>query len=219
MRAYTKKIINPFLQFWFKKYYKKPRKFRYENLEILVHPEVFPPHFTISTKIILNFIKKLNLQDKTFLELGCGSGIISLYASSKGALVTATDINQIALNSLNKAKNKNQLKLEVLHSDLFENLTSHTFDYIVVNPPYYPKHPESTKDQAWFCGENFEYFQEFFKQLVKRTDLKNVIMILSQDCNLEEIKKIGVNNSFKMNIILEKTVALEKNYIFEIVKI
>ena len=95
MRAFIKRIIDPFIQFWFKKYYKKPRRFRYADLEVLVYPEVFPPHFTFSTKILLNYIKELDMEGKTFLELGCGSGIISLFASSKGAKVTATDINEL----------------------------------------------------------------------------------------------------------------------------
>ena len=66
---------------------------------------MFPPHYTISTKILLDYISNLDLKNKTLLELGCGSGIISLFAASKGALVTASDINKKALKALeNSAK-------------------------------------------------------------------------------------------------------------------
>ena len=97
MRAFLKKITHPFLKLGLRLYYWKPRTFCYDDICIKVHPDVFPPHLTFSTKILLDFISELNLENKTFLELGCGSGIISLLAAKKGANVTASDINQTAL--------------------------------------------------------------------------------------------------------------------------
>ncbi|MDC1162236.1 methyltransferase [Tenacibaculum sp.] len=218
MRAFIKRIIDPFIQFWFKKYYKKPRKFRYADIEVLVHPEVFPPHFTFSTKILLNYIKELDLEGKTFLELGCGSGIISLFASSKGAKVTATDINKIALNALENAKVKNHIELDVLYSDLFENISKKQFDFIFINPPYYPRKPKNDQEKAWFCGEEFEYFQRLFQQISKRTFNEDIYMILSQDCNLKRIFKISNNNNLTHICIDEKKVSGEKNYLYKIEK-
>ena len=84
MKPRLKKITSPFLQWWFKKYYSKPRSFSYQDIDITISPGVFPPQYTFSTKILLKFLETLNLQGKTFLELGCGSGIISLYAAKKG---------------------------------------------------------------------------------------------------------------------------------------
>ncbi|WP_163111277.1 methyltransferase, partial [Acinetobacter baumannii] len=70
------------------------------DITIKIHPDVFPPQLTFSTKILLDFVNEMNLDNKTFLELGCGSGIISLLAAKKKALVTASDINQTALDYL-----------------------------------------------------------------------------------------------------------------------
>lgn len=83
MRSFIKKITHPFLKFGLKLYYFKPRKYCYETICVKVHSDVFPPHLTFSTKILLDFIKPLELKNKTFLELGCGSGIISLLAAKK----------------------------------------------------------------------------------------------------------------------------------------
>ena len=80
----------------------------------------------------------MNLKNKSFLELGCGSGIISLLASKRGAKVTASDINQTALDYLATNASKNELAVKTVFSDLFQNLENQTFDYIVVNPPYNP---------------------------------------------------------------------------------
>lgn len=215
MRTFLKKITHPFLKIIAKAYFYKPRNYSYKGVTAIVHPEVFPPHYTLSTKILLDFIDELDLKNNSFLELGCGSGIISLFAASKGAKVTATDINEKALEYLSKSSETNNLSIDIVHSDLFTNLSLKPFDYIIINPPYYPKNPKNTKEHAWFCGENFEYFEKLFQQLSQRSD-KNVFMILSEDCQLDRIKNIASNNHKKLTCIIEKTVMKEKNFIYSI---
>jgi len=215
LRNFIKKITHPFLKAIAKIYFYKPRKYSYKGVTALVHPEVFPPHYTLSTKILLDYIEELNLKNNSFLELGCGSGIISLFAASKGAKVTATDINEKALEYLLKSSEINKLSIDIIHSDLFTNLPSKPFDYIIINPPYYSKNPKNTKEHAWFCGENFEYFKKLFQQLAQRSD-KNVFMILSEDCQLDQIKYIASDNFKNLTCILEKTVMKETNFIYSI---
>lgn len=147
--------------------------------------------------------------------MGCGSGIISLLAASKGANVTASDINQTALTYLQKAARKNKLQLKILFSDLFDKITQTSFDYIIINPPYYPKAPKNTKEKAWFCGEGFEYFKKLFHQLSKRKD-KNVLMILSEDCQIETLKNLAKQNQLRFTLDTETKVMAEKNFIFKI---
>lgn len=218
MRNFIKKITHPFLKYGLKLYYYKPRKYCYEDICIKVHPDVFPPHLTLSTKILLNFIKPLNLKNKSFLELGCGSGIISLLASKKEAKVLASDINEKALEFLKKNSIKNELPVTIIQSDLFDNIENIHFDYIIINPPYYPKKPKTVKEQAWFCGENFEYFEKLFYQLNSKIELQNVFMILSEDCEIEKIKGIGLQNNLSFEILKSKTVFKEKNYIYSLKK-
>ena len=84
------------------KYLSKIRIYKYEDIELEISPEVFHPGFFFSTSILLNLVKQLPLQGKSFLEPGCGSGLISIYAARKGAMVTATDINPVAIEFLKK---------------------------------------------------------------------------------------------------------------------
>jgi len=217
VKRFLKKITHPFLKLGLKLFYLKPRKYAYDKIEVKVHPDVFPPHLTLSTKILLDFIKPISLKNKTFLELGCGSGIISLFASKKGATVTSTDINPTALQYLKKASESNTLKVELILSNLFDNLQNRTFEYIVINPPYYPKKPKNIKEQAWFCGENFEYFKKLFEQLASHTTQSHhIYMILSEDCNIEHIKNIALTSNLIFETVLEKKVFGENNYIFKI---
>ena len=210
------KIFDPILKWFFQRYYSKPRKYRYQNIEVIVYPEVFPPHFTISTKLLLDYINSIDLKGKKVLELGCGSGIISLLAASKGALVTASDINKTSLEALEKASIKNALPVQIINSNLFDKLHEKHFDYIIINPPYYPKAPKNDKQHAWFCGENFEYFEKLFEQLPSYIEHSEVLMILSEDCDLEKISTIAQQYDLKFKKVLEKKVMTEINYIYKV---
>lgn len=217
MRAFLKKLTHPFLKWSLNAYYSKPRNYAYDGIQIKIHPDVFPPQLTLSTEILLEFIKEYELENKTFLELGCGSGTISLLAAKKKAVVTASDINQIALDFLETNASKNNLTLKAVYSDLFQNLENQTFDYIVINPPYYPKAAQNVKEQAWFCGENFDYFEKLFQQLPNHLTIDtNCFMILSQDCAIEKIKAIALKNAIAFTLVLEKKEWVETNYIFKL---
>ena len=220
MRTILKKITHPFLKLGLRLYYWKPRTFCYNTICIKVHPDVFPPQLTFSTKILLDFVANLDLKNKSFLELGCGSGIISLLAAKNGSYVTASDVNQIALDYLETNALKNNLKLKTINSDLFQNLENQSFDYIIINPPYYPKAPKNFKEHAWFCGKNFEYFEKLFVQLPNYLSSEtNCYMILSQDCEIEKIKAIALKNTIAFELVLEKKKLVETNFIFRIVSL
>ncbi|MES2747111.1 MAG: methyltransferase [Bacteroidota bacterium] len=217
MRAFIKKITHPFLKFGLNWYYSKPRKYRYETSFVWVHPDIFPPHLTFSTKILLDFMQSKELKNKSFLELGCGSGIISVYAAKNGARVTASDINTTALEFLEKSASENEVEITLLKSDVFEKLQGKSFDCIVINPPYYPNNPTSIKEMAWFCGEHFEYFEKLFDQLPSYITSENeVFMILSVDCDLEKIKAIASKNKINFHLVKDTMVFAEKNYIFQL---
>lgn len=204
------------MKFGLQFYYSKPRDYCYKDICVTIHPDVFPPQMTFSTKILLDFIDELDLENKTFLELGCGSGIISLLAEKKNAFTIASDINQTALRYLESNALKNNLKVQIVYSDLFDQIEG-SYDYIIINPPYYPKKPQNVKEQAWFCGENFEYFEKLFSQLPSfLSTATQCYMILSQDCDLKKIKAIAFENAMTFELVLEKKELVETNYIFRL---
>ena len=218
IRQVIKLLTKPILKFGLDFYYRKPRPYKYQGIQVLVHPEVFPPHLTLSTKILLDFIAELDLSKKSFLELGCGSGIISLFARSKEATVTASDINKTALENLKKASEENNLEVDFVYSNLFENLQNKNFDYILINPPYYPKQAKNVKEQAWFCGDDFQYFKNLFNQLSPYMNKENqTYMILSEDCELKTISKIALENKLNLKTVFETSKMGEKNTIYQII--
>ena len=109
--------------------------------------------------------------------------------------------------------------IEIIKSDLFENINN-SFDYLFINPPYYPKQPKTIEEKAWFCGQDFEYFEDLFKALLDRAYLKEkVLLILSQDCDLERINRISLKYYLRMSLIHQSTAFGEKNMIYELVEV
>jgi release factor glutamine methyltransferase len=192
----------------------------HENIRLEIPPQVFHPGFFFSTRLLLNYLKKLPLKNKNFLELGCGSGLISLYAQKKGAKVTSTDINPIAIEYLQKNSARNNAPVTIILSDLFQNIPEQTFDIIAINPPYYKKNPLSPQDYAWCCGENGEYFEALFKQLNDYLHSQSeIFMVLFDGCDMEMIEKLAVKNGFSLDCVLTRKNLLEKNFIYTIKRI
>jgi release factor glutamine methyltransferase len=200
-----KKFLNPILQKLFFWYLRKPRNFTFHSIRIIVNPGVFYPGIIKSTGIFLNFLDKIDLSTSKVLELGAGSGIISLLAARKGANVTASDINPSAIENINQNASRNHLKIITISSDLFENISSQEFDYILINPPYYPLDPANFTEMAWYCGAGFEYYKKLYFQLRNRWHEREIIyMILSEDCNIKRIMDIAGEHNFQMSEELKK---------------
>jgi len=199
------------------KYLSKTRIYNYGTIKLEIPPQVFHPGFFFSTKLLLNYIKRLPLHGKKFLELGCGSGLISIFAAKQGAYVTATDINSVAIEFLKKNCQLNKSELIIIKSDLFQNISHRQFDIIAINPPYYKKKPEADKDYAWFCGENGEYFFRLFKELRPFLHLNSqVLLVLFEGCDIKMIKAMAEANGFWLECVFKKQNLLEKNFIYKI---
>ncbi|MFZ1518635.1 MAG: methyltransferase [Ignavibacteriaceae bacterium] len=209
--------IAPIVSKLAKIYTAKEREFSYKNIKVKVRPGVFHPGLFISTKILLDFVSDLEVENKTFLELGAGSGIISILASKKGAIVYASDISSTAVENIKINAEVNNETISVFKSDLFENLPAMEFDYIVINPPYYKKDPKIEAEFAWYCGQNHEYFARLFDSLVNHINNNSkVFMILSKVCDIDVITQIGKDRKFLWELIHRKSVLGEKNYIYNL---
>jgi release factor glutamine methyltransferase len=166
---------------------------------------------------LLGYVRQLPLLQKSFLELGAGSGLISIVAARQGALVTASDINPVAVEFLKKNCQRNETPMQIIHSDLFDNLPSQKFDIIAINPPYYKRQPRSETDYAWCCGENGEYFERLFDGLASYMHIQStVLLILCDGCDQKMIQEMGDNHGFKLECVYKNQSLIEKNFIFKI---
>ncbi len=114
----------------------------YKGLVIRQCDDVYPP--THDTYMLADILKELSV--KKCLEIGCGTGLISLLLAKGGNNVTASDLNPHAVECTRRNAGENGLDLEVVESDLFENIGG-KFDIIVFNPPYLPTVDEDRVDK------------------------------------------------------------------------
>jgi release factor glutamine methyltransferase len=202
-----------------KKFLAKERTYHHKGLRLKVPPDVFHPGFFFSTKLLLAQIIELPLQGKQLLELGAGSGLIAMSAAGKKSIVTATDINPVAVKYLHLNSKHNSVELNIFQADVFDTIPQTKFDIIAINPPYYKKNPVSYNDYAWYCGENGEYFQKLFSRLSGYIHKESIVlMVLCDGCDIAMIETCGRQYHFAMQKLVTKHNLVETNYIYSITK-
>ena len=80
------------------------------------------------------------------LEIGCGTGIISITLSKRGLQVTAVDKNPKSVEATKFNSINNNADIEVLEGDMFTPVSDRKFRTIVCNPPYLPPSDQEYQD-------------------------------------------------------------------------
>ena len=109
------------------------------SLNLEVSPDVLIPRADTELLVETALGKLESLTSPKILELGTGSGAISLAIASErpDCLITATDYSHEALNIATKnQQHLNLSNITFLHSDWYQSITETNFDLIVSNPPY-----------------------------------------------------------------------------------
>lgn len=196
--------------------------FKIYGFSIRVYPSVFHPLFFRSSAYFAELLlRSLDLDNRRVLDVGCGSGILSLICARLGAHVVAVDINPDAVRCTRENAALNGLKdcIEVFVSDLFENIPrGKLFDYIIANPPFFRAEPHSVADFAWKTNPE----QPFLKRLAAgaKTHLaKNgqVLCLLSSDADVDREIKEFEQSGFMWTMIGSKRFMFEKLYLFRFV--
>ena len=86
-------------------------------------------------------------EGQSVLEIGTGSGLVSMYASRLTDDITATDINYNALELAEENFEKNNINtIKLEFGDLFEPVKNRKFDVILFNTPYLPTEDDDVID-------------------------------------------------------------------------
>ena len=208
----------PLYRRWVLYYQRSERPYRYGGLRLRIPPGVFHPGLYFSTPVLLRFLKKVELRDKTLLDVGTGSGLLALYAAQQGAHATALDLSPLAAATARRNAAANALPLEVLESDLFDALPpGRSYDIVLVNPPYYPLAPQRVEEHAFYAGEQLEYFQRFFAGLGDvLAPAGRCWMVLSEDCAIERIGGIARSFGWGFRTVFEQKKWGERLFVLEI---
>ncbi len=174
--------------------------------EFIVYPNVFSPKYFYDTEFFASQIAVEPLD--RFLEIGPGSGVISVTAALRGAIVTAIDINPNAvLNTKANAKLYGVAKrVKVCEGDLYLPIGQQKFDIIFWNTPfgYTDRTDISILEKAVF-DPGYKSTQAFVRQAKKhlRPDGRLLIGFSSTLGHLSRLKEIVKENGFSFKIIAE----------------
>jgi release factor glutamine methyltransferase len=149
--------------------------------------------------------------------MGCGSGIVSVFAASKDAACLAVDVNPVSVKSASENAEQNGFggKVKTLQSNLFESIPpEEKFDIIFFNPPYYEKEPNTDFEKAFFTGKDFRVIRKFLQRAKSYLAPDGVIyFITSSDLNIELFLNMVKAGGFKFKIVKKVNTLFETFYI------
>ncbi len=160
-----------------------------------------------SDAMLLALLTPLTQKEKHILEVGCGTGIISLYLAQKSqAFFHAIDINQNAVLCCSQnIINANLSHRVVVEKKAFQALRSFkTYDLIVSNPPFFGavnKYKKRYLDQAknaehlpidFFFKKAYEHLKNQSSKIVLLIPFDNYFntVLSASSCKLFLCKKI-----------------------------
>jgi release factor glutamine methyltransferase len=182
------------------------------DLNILIRPceEVYGP--SDDTWLLINALEVI--RDERVLEMGCGTGVVSLHMAKMGAKVTCVDINPRAVECTKWNASRNDLLVNAMESDLFQMVPG-TFDLMVFNPPYLRGTSEHMQDLSWAGGPTgTETLHRFLEQteghLADGGRLVVVVSSLMHQGALDKVLKgFQVRELASMRLFFEELKVLE----------
>jgi len=150
------------------------------------------------------------------LDMGCGSGILSITLAKNVGNVLAVDINPRAVNASRAlAETEGAGNIEFRESDLFSNVRpDEKFDLIVWNMPYVPVSEEDEMDLATSCGtppiKLFEFFEKAASHLTRGGRILYIVSSITP-LSVSDVEARG----YTVRIVSSSKVPFETLTVFE----
>ena len=158
------------------------KRIEYGNLLIECCDGVYEP--SDDTFLVLDNVKCGNRT----LEIGTGSGIISVYCAQKGSEVTSADISVKALECAEGNAVLNGVSISLKRSFLFSEISG-IYDTIIFNPPYLPTEDNIEGSEQWDGGpDGFRVTRPFLEEADRfLAQDGSIFLILSDLTDIESL--------------------------------
>ena len=175
------------------------------GVPLRVLPQVMPPKlFRTGAYLASILTPEMIPSGSQILDMGTGTGIVSIFTASRASRVVAVDINPEAVRctQINVTRHLLEDKIDVRHGDLFESVGEETFDRIIFNPPFLKGTPSIPFEQALYGGDTIERFCSEAKRYLKENG--EILLLLSTLAEVEQILTIARKNGFSIDLLSEK---------------
>ncbi|KAF2075211.1 hypothetical protein CYY_003472 [Polysphondylium violaceum] len=182
-----------------------------------IHPNVYSPkYFPESYWYAKNLSASVIQKDKKFLEVGLGSGIISLFVRDTGAQIFGVDINPDAVDiTKQNFRNNNQnglFQISDIYNDLDQDLK---FDYIFWNHPWQNDKNSISKELRTekTLDEGYVLLKRYVAQARSRLTPTGRLLLgtCSHAGSIDKIYEIARDNKFQIEILVQGNESIGEN--------
>ena len=183
----------------------------------VVYDDVYPP--SEDTYLLLDSIDYG--ADDSILEVGCGSGFVTIELCKTVKQMIAVDISLSAVRNTKENIENNELlrSCEVVQSDLLSAIDPKTrFSIILFNPPYLPEDEEETSiDHALIGGkEGIETTVRFVQEAVQHLTKDGAIyLVASSLANVGKIEDSLQEQGLSVSVVSKKSRFFERIFILK----
>jgi len=152
---------------------------RIDGADILVLPSVLNPFLFRTGPLLARAVANEIHSGARVLDMGSGSGIVSVLAARAGAEVWAVDANPEAVRATKASAAMNGFHVDARRGDLFAPLGEERFDLIAFNPPFFerPSPGSSGIELALYDGPGLPTLSRFLDEAHAHLTERGAILI------------------------------------------
>ena len=159
------------------------------------------------TFLMVDAIATLPVEGRRVLDVGTGSGILGLFCAMRGAHVTVTDVDELALQQTMKAAGVLGLSVEATLSDMFSEVQG-LFDLVLFNPPYLPSSvvEDRTVDGG---GGGTTLVKDFLGGLAAHLENSGTALLLTSSLN-DRASLLKQHPEFQYSVVAKRALFFEE---------
>ncbi len=132
------------------------------GLKIYAPAGTYHPSKNSSSEFLLDTISQLVIKNSKIVEIGCGTGVISIYLAKNNNMVTSTDISNICCAATCWNAKVNNCYLDIRIGDMWSPIMpEETYDISIFNPPLMDKNPD-TEEELSLCDPGGKIIKSYF---------------------------------------------------------
>ena len=193
--------------------------------KINVNKNVLIPRFETETLIekTIEYIKKYNFSNGSLIDLGTGSGCISIVLKKEleSLNVTSLDISKKALKVAKKNAKQNNAEITFIKNNIFKYKPVNKYDILISNPPYIsetdvvsPRIKYEPKNAIYATKDVLKYYKHILSTCSGYLNKRNIIAFEIGESQGKNLKKLAKAYFKKAKITIERDLAGKDRYLF-----